>query len=90
MADGLRGRRAGGPGITVNAIDPGPTDTGWMSDDTKRAVERASPLGRVGTAEDAAELVAFLCSSRGGWITGQVLRSDGGWSALRRHDQFRQ
>lgn len=71
-------------GISVNAIEPGPTDTGWMSDETKRAALRTSPLGRIGTPSDAAELVAFLCSERGGWITGQVLRSDGGWGLPRR------
>jgi 3-oxoacyl-[acyl-carrier protein] reductase len=69
-------------GITVNAIDPGPTDTGWMSAVSARDIAAASPLGRIGTADDAAELVAFLCSERGGWITGQVIRSDGGWSTL--------
>lgn len=71
-------------GISVNAVDPGPTDTGWMSEVIARDIVAASPLGRIGTADDAAELVAFLCSERGGWITGQVIRSDGGWSNLRR------
>ncbi len=70
-------------GITVNAIDPGPTDTGWLSPELADAVTRATPLGRVGRPEDAAGLVAFLCSERGGWITGQILRSDGGFSWVR-------
>jgi 3-oxoacyl-[acyl-carrier protein] reductase len=70
-------------GITVNAIDPGPTDTGWMTPELLDAAERATPLGRAGRPEDAAELVAFLCSERGGWITGQILRSDGGFSWVR-------
>jgi len=70
-------------GITVNAIDPGPTDTGWMSTELFEAVEQATPLGRPGRTEEAAELVAFLCSERGGWITGQILRSDGGFSWVR-------
>lgn len=65
-------------GITVNAIDPGPTDTGWMSPELRELFERRTPLGRVGRPEDAAELVAFLCSPRSGWITGQVITSDGG------------
>jgi 3-oxoacyl-[acyl-carrier protein] reductase len=69
-------------GMTVNAIDPGPTDTGWLSPELFDAVARATPLGRPGRAQDAAELVAFLCSERGGWITGQVLRSDGGFSLM--------
>jgi 3-oxoacyl-[acyl-carrier protein] reductase len=73
-------------GVTVNAIDPGPTDTGWMGDELKEAIIRSTPLGRAGRPEDAAELVAFLCSPRGGWITGRVLRSDGGfsWTTMRR------
>jgi 3-oxoacyl-[acyl-carrier protein] reductase len=70
-------------GITVNAVDPGPTDTGWLPPELRSAVEEATPLGRVGRPEDAAALVVFLCSPAGGWITGQVLHSDGGFSWVR-------
>jgi 3-oxoacyl-[acyl-carrier protein] reductase len=70
-------------GITVNAVDPGPTDTGWLSPELHAAVEDATPLGRVGRPEDAAALVVFLCSPAGAWITGQVLRSDGGFGWVR-------
>lgn len=70
-------------GITVNAVNPGPNDTGWMSDDIRRKVEQESPLGRIGRPKDAAELVDFLCSEHSGWITGQIHASDGGWSKLR-------
>jgi 3-oxoacyl-[acyl-carrier protein] reductase len=66
--------------ITVNAVDPGPTDTGWMSDDLAAAVDRATPLGRRGEPADAAQLVSFLCSEQGARITGQTLRSDGGFA----------
>jgi 3-oxoacyl-[acyl-carrier protein] reductase len=70
-------------GITVNAIDSGPTDTGWMSTEVRERIGAEMPLGRLGRPEDSSGLVAFLCSPDGGWITGQVLRCDGGWSTLR-------
>lgn len=70
-------------GITVNAVHPGPTNTGWMTEEIAEAIHAKSPMGRIGLPSDAAELVAFLCSEKGGWITGQVIHSDGGWSTLR-------
>ncbi len=65
-------------GITVNAIDPGPTDTGWMEADLKERLQRQVPMGRVGIPGDAAHLVLFLASDEAGWVTGQILRSRGG------------
>lgn len=65
-------------GITVNAVDPGATDTGWMSPDLKAAIAARSPLGRVGLPEDAARLIRFLASDEAAWITGQVIHSRGG------------
>lgn len=64
-------------GITVNAVDPGATDTGWMTDEFKAAIAGDMGFGRVGTPEDAARLILFLASDAGGWITGQVIRSRG-------------
>lgn len=66
-------------GITVNAVNPGPTDTGWMDEPTRRALRERFPTGRLGTAQDAARLVAWLCSDDAGWVTGQVIASEGGF-----------
>lgn len=64
-------------GITINAIDPGGTDTGWMSDDLKQAIASEMAFGRVGQPEDAARLLLFLASDAGKWITGQIIHSRG-------------
>jgi 3-oxoacyl-[acyl-carrier protein] reductase len=66
-------------GITVNAVGPGPNDTGWMDDALREELAPKFPMGRVGRPEDAAALVAFLCSEEAGWITGQVVHSEGGF-----------
>ena len=65
-------------GITVNAIDPGATDTGWIPTELKAKWKAASPMGRIGTPEDAARIVRFLASPEAEWITGQVIHSRGG------------
>jgi 3-oxoacyl-[acyl-carrier protein] reductase len=64
-------------GITVNAIDPGGTDTGWMSEEFKAAILRQMAFGRLGQPEDAARLIVFLASDEGQWITGQTIHSRG-------------
>ncbi|PJN27929.1 SDR family oxidoreductase [Kitasatospora sp. CB02891] len=66
-------------GITANAVDPGPTDTGWMDDAVRADVLAHTPLGRLGTPQDAARLIDFLCSPSGQWINGQLLQSSGGF-----------
>lgn len=73
LSAGLAGR-----GITVNAVDPGATDTGWMNDSLKTALTSHSPHDRVGRPEDAARLIAFLAGDDAPWITGQIIRSRGG------------
>jgi 3-oxoacyl-[acyl-carrier protein] reductase len=65
-------------GVTCNAVDPGPTDTGWMTEEQKAEITRLTPLGRLGFPRDCARLVTFLCSAEGGWINGQLLQSNGG------------
>jgi 3-oxoacyl-[acyl-carrier protein] reductase len=67
-------------GITVNCVDPGPVDTGYADDASRDLVARRMPLGRWGRPEDTAELITWLVGDGGGWVTGQTLVSDGGWS----------
>ena len=64
-------------GITVNAVDPGATDTGWMTEAVKAQLTAEMAMGRVGLPEDAARLILFLASDAGQWITGQVIHSRG-------------
>jgi len=64
-------------GITVNAVDPGPTDTGWMSAGLRESLRSTAPMGRLGTPQDAARIITFLASKQAGWVTGQVIRSRG-------------
>jgi NAD(P)-dependent dehydrogenase (short-subunit alcohol dehydrogenase family) len=71
-------------GIRVNALAPGALDTpmprqlpGRTEEDVQRTLHR-NPLGRVGTAQDAADLILFLLSARSSHITGQVIHINGG------------
>ena len=73
-------RELAGQGISANLLNPGPVDTGWMDDATREALIAMQPSGRLGTPEDAANLVAFLVSPKGRWVSGQLLKSDGGFS----------
>jgi 3-oxoacyl-[acyl-carrier protein] reductase len=66
-------------GITVNAVDPGVTDTGWMTAELKQELLPRFRQGRIGLPEDAARLIAFLASDEAAWITGQVIHSRGGF-----------
>jgi 3-oxoacyl-[acyl-carrier protein] reductase len=66
-------------GITVNAVNPGVTDTGWVTDAIRADVLPRIPGGRLGEGEDAARLVAWLCSADASWVTGQVIGSEGGF-----------
>ena len=68
-------------GVTANVVNPGATDTGWITADLRDQIVAATPGARVGLPTDAANLVAFLCSAEGGWVNGQLLHSDGGASA---------
>ncbi len=70
-----------GRNITVNVIAPGFIATAMtekLSEETRRAYINAIPLKRAGTPEDVAYLCVFLCSEAASYITGQVIRVDGG------------
>lgn len=66
-------------GVTVNAVNPGPTDTGWIGPDLAAALLPKFPFGRIGAPEDAARLVAWLATDDAAWVTGQVINSEGGF-----------
>lgn len=70
----------GSKGITVNAVNPGPTDTGWMTPELEDALLPRFPTKRIGMPKDAARLIAFLASEEAAWITGQIIHSEGGFN----------
>ena len=76
-------KRLAGEAITVNAIAPGPFESKMMAfalddPDTRAAIERGVPLGRIGSPEDIAGTVIFLASRAGAYLTGTVIPVDGG------------
>jgi 3-oxoacyl-[acyl-carrier protein] reductase len=70
-------QEVGRKGITVNAVDPGPTETGWMSEDLKASLIGQSVVGRLGRPDDAARMVVFLASAAAEWISGEVIHARG-------------
>ncbi|MDR5761046.1 glucose 1-dehydrogenase [Caballeronia sp. LZ035] len=75
-----------GTGVRVNAIAPGPTDTGMLDRFTGTAERKAAlasrvPLARIGTPEDIAAAVLYLASDGAAFVTGQIVTVDGGKTA---------
>jgi 3-oxoacyl-[acyl-carrier protein] reductase len=70
-------------GIRVNCVSPGTIDTGYhkafSSAEGLEGVRAATPLGRLGTAEEIADAVVFLCSDQASFIHGQVIEINGGF-----------
>lgn len=66
-------------GITVNTINPGPTETYTPKKEIKEAVLKRMPQKRWGQPDDAARVISWLVSEAGQWITGQVINSEGGF-----------
>ena len=74
-------RELGSRGINVNAIAPGFIQTAMtdeLSEEIRQKIAGQIPLNRLGTPEDVAKLVVFLCTDDSGYITGQVINVDGG------------
>ena len=74
-------RELGPRGISANVLNPGPIDTGWMDDGIREHLTGLTPQGRLGRPADVAALVDFLLSPEGRWVSGQLLKSDGAFSA---------
>ena len=70
--------------ITLNAVNPGPVDTGYAPPGVREAVRRRFPQARWGDPDDPARLIAWLATDEAAWITGQVINTEGGF---RRQDQ---
>ena len=68
-----------GLGVRANVINPGPIDTGWMTEEIRGFGVAETPAGRLGTPDDTANLVRFLLSDQGSWMNGQLLYSNGGF-----------
>ncbi|MFE0256485.1 SDR family oxidoreductase [Streptomyces sp. NPDC059010] len=66
-------------GITVNTVNPGPVDTDYLTGEAYEVVASRFPAGRWGMPDDPARLIAWLATDEAGWITGQVIDSEGGF-----------
>jgi 3-oxoacyl-[acyl-carrier protein] reductase len=74
-------KELGNRGVRANAIAPGYIDTeltGVLPEEVRNLILGNTPLGRLGTPEDVAGAVRFLCSDEAGFVTGEVLLVDGG------------
>ncbi len=65
-------------GVTVNAVAPGPTQTGWIDEELEQAVLPLIPMGKLIEPKDIAETILFLASEQARMITGQVIKVSGG------------
>lgn len=68
------------PRITVNAVNPGPVDTGYLTGEAHAEVAALFPGGRWAEPDDAARLVSWLTTDEAAWITGEVINSENGFA----------
>lgn len=74
-------------GIRLNTINPGPVDTGYLTNRSWRSVAPMFPFGRFGQPDDPARLIAWLATDEARWVTGQVINSEGGFGRWRPHSE---
>ena len=75
-------KELGPSGIRVNAVSPGAIDTDMMSgydDEAKKVICDDTPLGKLGSPEEIAEVMFFLQSDKASFITGQIIGANGGY-----------
>jgi 3-oxoacyl-[acyl-carrier protein] reductase len=65
--------------ITLNAVNPGPVDTGYAPPEAHEAVRRRFPQQRWGAPDDPARLIAWLATDEAAWVTGQIINTEGGF-----------
>lgn len=70
-------------GIRVNTVNPGPVDTGYLTEDMWREVAPMFPFGRYGQPDDPARLISWLVTDEARWITGQIINTEGGFGRWR-------
>ncbi|MBW4571963.1 MAG: SDR family oxidoreductase [Tolypothrix carrinoi HA7290-LM1] len=73
-------KELGARGVTVNNVSPGVTQTDGLilPPPVLEQLKQQTPLGRLGEPNDIANMVAFLVSEEGGWITSQTIQANGG------------
>jgi 3-oxoacyl-[acyl-carrier protein] reductase len=70
-------------GITVNVVCPGATQTGYITPENELKISAVTPLGRLGRAEDIADIIVFVASEQARWLTGQLIYASGGFNVNR-------
>ena len=69
-------------GITVNVVCPGATQTAYITPENEKWIVEKTPLGRLGYPEDVADVIMFLASEQGNWLTGNLVYASGGFLML--------